>query len=54
MGLRKFDHVAAKTFADAVAKAGKYRASAAIVAGGTDILGALKDEIHPEIGRAHV
>ena len=47
MGLRKFDHIAAKTFDDAVAKIGKYRAGAAVVAGGTDILGALKDEIHP-------
>jgi NADPH-dependent glutamate synthase beta subunit-like oxidoreductase/CO/xanthine dehydrogenase FAD-binding subunit len=47
MGLRKFEHIAAKTFDEAVAYAGKYRASAALVAGGTDLFGALKDEIHP-------
>ncbi|MDP3178392.1 MAG: FAD binding domain-containing protein, partial [Spirochaetaceae bacterium] len=45
--MRKFDHIAAKSLDDAVAQIGKFRKSAVVVAGGTDILGVLKDEVHP-------
>jgi NADPH-dependent glutamate synthase beta subunit-like oxidoreductase/CO/xanthine dehydrogenase FAD-binding subunit len=47
MGLRKFDHIAAKSLGEAVAQVGSYRKRAVVVAGGTDILGILKDEVHP-------
>ena len=47
MGMHKFDHIAAKSLDDAVTQIGKYRKTAVVVAGGTDILGILKDEVHP-------
>jgi NADPH-dependent glutamate synthase beta subunit-like oxidoreductase len=47
MGLRKFDHIAAQSLDEAVALVGSYRKRAAVVAGGTDLLGALKDRVHP-------
>jgi NADPH-dependent glutamate synthase beta subunit-like oxidoreductase len=47
MGLRKFDHVAAKSLDEASALVGSYRKRAAVVAGGTDLLGILKDAVHP-------
>ncbi len=47
MGLRNFDHVAARSLDDAVALVGSRRKRAAVVAGGTDLLGILKDEVHP-------
>ncbi len=47
MGMRKFSHVSAKSIGDAVALKGQFRRSAVVVAGGTDILGILKDEVHP-------
>jgi len=47
MGMQKFDHIAAKSLDDAVTQLGKFRKSAVVVAGGTDILGILKDEVHP-------
>jgi len=47
MGMQKFEHVAAKSLDDAVKQIGKYRKTAVVVAGGTDILGILKDEVHP-------
>ncbi|MFZ4617709.1 MAG: FAD-dependent oxidoreductase [Rectinemataceae bacterium] len=45
--MRKFSHVSAKSIGDAVALKGQFRRSAVVVAGGTDILGILKDEVHP-------
>ncbi len=54
MGMRKFDHLSVKTFPEAVAHLGKHRKSAAVVAGGTDILGILKDEVHPVYPRVLV
>lgn len=47
MGMRKFDHIAVKSLDEAVVKVGSYRKKTAVVAGGTDILGILKDEVHP-------
>ena len=47
MGLRKFDHIAAKSLDEAVALVGSYRKRAAVIAGGTDLLGILKDAVHP-------
>ncbi|MBE3063446.1 MAG: FAD binding domain-containing protein, partial [Spirochaetes bacterium] len=47
MGMRTFDHIAVKSLREAVAQVGKYHKRAAVVAGGTDILGILKDEVHP-------
>jgi NADPH-dependent glutamate synthase beta subunit-like oxidoreductase len=47
MGMRTFDHIAVKSLREAVAQVSKYRKRAAVVAGGTDILGILKDEVHP-------
>ncbi len=47
MGMRKFSHVSAKSVDDAVALKGQFRRRAVVVAGGTDILGILKDEVHP-------
>jgi hypothetical protein len=47
MGMRTFDHIAVKSLREAVAHVGKYRKTAAVVAGGTDILGILKDKVHP-------
>ncbi len=47
MGIREFDHVAAKTLDEAAALAGSYGKRAAVIAGGTDLLGILKDAVHP-------
>ncbi|MCX7030646.1 MAG: FAD binding domain-containing protein, partial [Spirochaetes bacterium] len=47
MGMRTFDHIAVTSLDEAVAYVGKHRKSAVVVAGGTDILGILKDEVHP-------
>ncbi len=41
MGLRKFDHVTAKSLDEAVALVGSRRKSAVVIAGGTDLLGLL-------------
>jgi NADPH-dependent glutamate synthase beta subunit-like oxidoreductase len=45
MALRPFEHIAAASLDEAVALA---RPRTALVAGGTDLLGALKDSIHPD------
>ncbi|MEW5815225.1 MAG: FAD-dependent oxidoreductase [Spirochaetota bacterium] len=47
MILRDFEHVAATSLDEAVAITAEYREKAAIVAGGTDLLGILKDNVHP-------
>ena len=47
MGMRSFVHVTAQSLDDARAIAGTYRKRAALVAGGTDLLGILKDRVHP-------
>ncbi len=47
MGMRKFEHIAATSLSDAATQLGAYRKRAVAVAGGTDILGILKDEVHP-------
>ncbi|MGO9307867.1 MAG: FAD binding domain-containing protein [Spirochaetia bacterium] len=54
MGLRKFDHVTAKSLDEAVALVGSRRKSAVVIAGGTDLLGILKDEVHPVYPRVLV
>jgi xanthine dehydrogenase YagS FAD-binding subunit len=45
--MRAFQHFQAKTPEEAVALLGKYRGKAKINAGGTDLLGMLKDEVLP-------
>ncbi|MBU0927556.1 MAG: FAD-dependent oxidoreductase [Spirochaetes bacterium] len=52
--MRKFEHVSATSLGDAVTKLGEYRKGAVAVAGGTDILGVLKDEVHPVYPRVLV
>jgi NADPH-dependent glutamate synthase beta subunit-like oxidoreductase/CO/xanthine dehydrogenase FAD-binding subunit len=47
MGMHTFDHVSVASLDEAVARLGKDRTKAAVVAGGTDLLGVLKDEIRP-------
>jgi NADPH-dependent glutamate synthase beta subunit-like oxidoreductase/CO/xanthine dehydrogenase FAD-binding subunit len=47
MGMRKFDHVGVKSLDEASALVGSYRKRAVVVAGGTDLLGILKDAVHP-------
>jgi NADPH-dependent glutamate synthase beta subunit-like oxidoreductase/CO/xanthine dehydrogenase FAD-binding subunit len=47
MPMRYFEHVAAISLDEAVRLSGEPGKKAAIVAGGTDLLGALKDNIHP-------
>ncbi len=48
MGMRTFDHIAARSLKEVAAHLRTDRGKAAVVAGGTDILGILKDEVHPE------
>jgi NADPH-dependent glutamate synthase beta subunit-like oxidoreductase/CO/xanthine dehydrogenase FAD-binding subunit len=47
MGMQKINHISAKSVDDAVEQIGAYGHRAAAVAGGTDLLGILKDEVHP-------
>lgn len=47
MGLRTFDHIVVKSLDEASALTGSYRKRAAVIAGGTDLLGILKDGVHP-------
>jgi NADPH-dependent glutamate synthase beta subunit-like oxidoreductase/CO/xanthine dehydrogenase FAD-binding subunit len=47
MPMRNFEHVAAASLDEAVRLSTERGKKAAIVAGGTDLLGALKDNIHP-------
>jgi len=47
MGMRKFEHITAISLNDAAIKMGTYKKRAVVVAGGTDILGILKDDVHP-------
>jgi NADPH-dependent glutamate synthase beta subunit-like oxidoreductase/CO/xanthine dehydrogenase FAD-binding subunit len=54
MGMHTFEHIAATSLQDAVAEVGKHRKAAAVVAGGTDILGILKDEVRPVYPRVLV
>ncbi len=54
MGMRTFDHIAVTSLQDAVAQVGKHRKAAAVVAGGTDILGILKDDVRPVYPRVLV
>jgi len=54
MGMRRFDHITAASLDEAVSLMGAYRKSAAPIAGGTDLLGVLKDRVHPVYPRALV
>lgn len=45
--MKSFMHIDAESVAHGVALLGKYKSKAKIIAGGTDLLGALKDEILP-------
>src|SRR5271157_4123332 len=47
MALRFFKHTSALSPDEAVALLAEHRGKAAVIAGGTDLLGALKDKIHP-------
>jgi len=47
MGMQNFSHISAKSLDDAVKKIKSYGRRAVAVAGGTDLLGILKDEVHP-------
>jgi NADPH-dependent glutamate synthase beta subunit-like oxidoreductase len=51
MALRDFDHVRATTLEDAAALALSPGRESALVAGGTDLLGLLKDRVHPSYPR---
>ncbi|HEY3353963.1 MAG TPA: FAD binding domain-containing protein, partial [Polyangia bacterium] len=46
MALRPFEHVAVTSVEEAVALGAAHGARAAVVAGGTDLLGVLKDGVH--------
>jgi len=46
--MRRFEHINAKTVKEAVANLNKYNGSAKAIAGGTDLLGALRDGIWPD------
>jgi xanthine dehydrogenase YagS FAD-binding subunit len=46
--MRGFEHINAKTVDEAVAKLNKFNGTAKAIAGGTDLLGALRDEIWPD------
>ena len=47
MGAHKFDHISVKSLAEAATLASSYKKRAAVVAGGTDLFGILKDRVHP-------
>lgn len=46
--MRRFEHLNAKTVKEAVAQLNKYNGAAKVIAGGTDLLGALRDGIWPD------
>jgi xanthine dehydrogenase YagS FAD-binding subunit len=50
--MRKFKHINARTVEEAVAALQRYRNKAGILAGGTDLLGKMKDEILPQYPEA--
>jgi xanthine dehydrogenase YagS FAD-binding subunit len=50
--MRKFKHINAQTIEDAVAALRRYGDRASIIAGGTDLLGKMKDEILPQYPEA--
>lgn len=50
--MRKFAHFNARTIEDAVSFLGRYGERASIIAGGTDLLGKMKDEILPRYPEA--
>jgi NADPH-dependent glutamate synthase beta subunit-like oxidoreductase len=52
--MRKFDHLPVASLQEAAAQLSKHRKAAAVVAGGTDILGILKDEVRPVYPRVLV
>jgi xanthine dehydrogenase YagS FAD-binding subunit len=52
--MRKFAHINARTIDEAVSALRRYGSRAAIIAGGTDVLGKMKDEILPEYPEAVV
>jgi xanthine dehydrogenase YagS FAD-binding subunit len=52
--MRTFAHFSPKTIEEAVAVLGRYGAKASVIAGGTDILGKMKDEILPRYPEALV
>jgi len=47
MAIRNFKHASATSLGEAVALSAEHRGKTAFVAGGTDLLGVLKDNIHP-------
>jgi NADPH-dependent glutamate synthase beta subunit-like oxidoreductase len=50
--MRSFNHINAKTVNEAVTLPRKYKGKAKLIAGGTDLLGALKDRILPDYPEA--
>ena len=49
--MRLFTHVNARTIDEAVTVLRRYGKKASIIAGGTDLLGKMKDEILPTLSR---
>jgi NADPH-dependent glutamate synthase beta subunit-like oxidoreductase len=47
MGMHTFDHISVASLDEAAARLGQDRTKAAVVAGGTDLLGILKDGVRP-------
>ena len=47
MGMQKINHISVKSIDDAVEQIGSFGHRAVAIAGGTDLLGILKDEVHP-------
>ena len=52
MTLQPFKYIAADSLETAEALLRQHRGKAAVMAGGTDLLGALKDAIHPDYPEA--
>jgi xanthine dehydrogenase YagS FAD-binding subunit len=50
--MRKFNHIDARTIDEAVSTLQRYRNKGCIIAGGTDLLGKMKDEILPDYPEA--
>jgi len=48
MGMRKFEHISVKTLDEAAQQLASHTHKSSAIAGGTDLLGILKDEVHPE------
>jgi xanthine dehydrogenase YagS FAD-binding subunit len=52
MNMKEFKHIDATSIADAAAQLNKYGGKAAVIAGGTDLLGVIKSDIIPDFPQA--